>query len=287
MNKFTMCSDDGTSHIVLPRAAPGYAGSKRTLAMYDPAAAQQRADAARLSADVGALVPSPVGVAGEPIKAVPLAAAAPKERAEPPGIRAPKDLLAHLSLRLDLPVHFIDEKTVTATDVDPQQNRFRLPIDGVIRNLRPVLSHLDRQAANLVHVEAPRPRLPKLPKVPGEKTKKRRGREHGGLPVLVIECYAGIRELQLTRWESSGVCVIKGEGYMDFINNCSFSVGDVVEIWAFKQKALRLFGVDIYEKGYQESPLCVLFIKKDQILPPSHALVVSDEGEETAQDHAS
>uniref|UniRef100_R7WAM5 Uncharacterized protein n=1 Tax=Aegilops tauschii TaxID=37682 RepID=R7WAM5_AEGTA len=110
------------------------------------------------------------GNAGETIKAVPLAAAAPKERAEPPGIRAPKGLLAHLSLRIDLPVHFIDEKTVTATDVDPQQNRFRLPIDGVMRNLRPVLSHL-------VHVEAPRPRLPKLPKVPGEKTKKRRGRE--------------------------------------------------------------------------------------------------------------
>ncbi|KAF7011702.1 hypothetical protein CFC21_025986, partial [Triticum aestivum] len=254
-----MCPGTGKSHTVVPRAAPGYAGSKRTLAVYDPAAAaQQRADAARLSADAGALVPLPVGVAGEPIKAVPLAATAP----EPPGIRAPKGLLAHLSLRLDLPVHFIDEKTVTATDVDPQQNRFRLPIDGVIRNLRPVLSHLDRQVANLVYVEAPRPRLPKLPKVPGEKTKKRRGREHGGLPVLVIERYAGIRELQLTRWESSGVCVIKGEGYMDFINNCGFSVGDVVEIWAFKEKGLRLFGVDIYEEGYQESPLCVLFIKK-------------------------
>ncbi|VAH53188.1 unnamed protein product [Triticum turgidum subsp. durum] len=279
-NTFRMCPGTGTSHILLPRAAPGYAGSKRTLAVYDPAAAQQRAGAVRLSADAGALVASPVGVAGEPIKAVPLAAAAPKERAEPPGIRAPKGLLAHLSLRLDLPVHFIDEKTVTATDVDPQQNRFRLPIDGVMHNLRPVLSHLDRQAANLVHVEAPRPRLPKLPKVPGEKTKKRRGREQGGLPVLVIERYAGIRELQLTRWESSGVCV------MDFINNCGFSVGDVVEIWAFKEKGLRLFGVDIYEERYQESPLCVLFIKKDQMLPPSHALVVSDGEEETAQGHA-
>ncbi|KAM3371068.1 hypothetical protein ACQJBY_018440 [Aegilops geniculata] len=277
----------GTSHIVLPRAAPDHAGSKRTLAVYDPAAAQQRADAARLSADAGALVPSPVGVAGEPIKAVPLNAAAPKERAEPPGMRAPKGLLAHLRLRIDLPVHFIDEKTVTATDVDPQQNRFRLPMDGVMRNLRPVLSHVDRRAANLVHVEAPRPRLPKLPKVPGEKTKKRRGREHGGLPVLVIERYAGIRELQLTRWESSGVCVIKGEGYMDFINNCGFSVGDVVEIWAFKQKALRLFGMDIYEEGYQESPLYILFIKKGQLLPPPRALVISDGGEEeTAQDHA-
>ncbi|KAF7004344.1 hypothetical protein CFC21_019581 [Triticum aestivum] len=282
-----MCPGTGKSHIVLPRAAPSYAGSKRTLAVYDPAAAQQRADAARLSADAGALVPSLVGVAGEPIKAVPLAASAPKVRAEPPGIRAPNGLLPYLRLRVDLPVHFIDEKTVTATDVDPQQNRFRLPIDGVMRNLRPVLSHLDHQAANLVHVEPPRPRLPKLPKVPGEKTKKRRGREHGGLPVLVIERDAGIRELQLTRWESSGVCVIKGEGYMDFINNCGFSVGDVVEIWAFKQKAMRLFGVDIYEEGYQESPLYVLFIKKGHMLPAPRALVVSDGGEEeTAQEHA-
>ncbi|KAM3390632.1 hypothetical protein ACQJBY_012313 [Aegilops geniculata] len=281
-----MCSVAGTSHIAHPRAAPGYAGSKRTLAVYDPAAAaEHRAAAPKLSADAGALVPSRVD--GEPIKAVPLIATAPKVRAEPPGIRAPDGLLPYLRLRVDLPVHFIDEKNVTATDVDPQQNRFRLPIDGVMHNLRPVLSHLDRWAANLVHVEAPRPRLPKLPKVPGEKTKKRRGREHGGLPVLVIERYAGIRELQLTRWESSGVCVIKGEGYMDFINNCGFSVGDVVEIWAFNQKALRLFGVDIYQEGYQESPLYILFIKKGQLLPPPRALVVSDEGEEeTAQDHA-
>uniref|UniRef100_R7W557 Uncharacterized protein n=1 Tax=Aegilops tauschii TaxID=37682 RepID=R7W557_AEGTA len=187
------------------------------------------AAACRSSTDAGALVPSPVGVAAEPIKAVPLAAAALKERAEPPGITPPA--------------------------VNARQNGSRLPIDGVMRNLRPVLSHLDRRAANLVHVETPRPWLPKLPKVPGEKTKKRRGREHDGLPVLVIERYAGIRELQLTRWESSGVCVIKGEGYMDFINNCGFSVGDVVEIWGFEQKALRLFSVDIYQKGYQESPL--------------------------------
>ena len=139
-NTFTICPCTGTIHIILPRAAPGYAGSTRPLAVYDPAAAQQRADAARLSADAGALVPSLVGVAGEPIKAVPLAASAPKVRAEPPGIRAPNGLLPYLRLRVDLPVHFIDEKTVTATDVDPQQNRFRLPIDGVIRNLRPVLS---------------------------------------------------------------------------------------------------------------------------------------------------
>uniref|UniRef100_A0A8I6WFH2 Uncharacterized protein n=1 Tax=Hordeum vulgare subsp. vulgare TaxID=112509 RepID=A0A8I6WFH2_HORVV len=280
-----MCPGAGTSRAVLPQAAPE---SKRTLALSDPgAAAEQRADAC-------ALVPSPPPVAGEPINAMPLAARAPMARAEPPGLRAQNGLLAYLGLRINLPVHFIDDKTVTVTDVDPQQNRFRLPINAVMRNLRPILSQLDREASNLVHVGAPKPRVQKqlLPKVPGEKTKKRKGREHGGLPVLVIERNAGIRELQLTRWESSGVCVIKGEGYMDFINSSGFRVDDVVEIWAFKEKTLRLFGTDIRP----ESPLYVLLTKKVQMLPPppppppTALSVVASHGdggeEETAQDHA-
>ncbi|KAE8798468.1 hypothetical protein D1007_26343 [Hordeum vulgare] len=281
-----MCPDAGTSHTILPTTAPRHAGSKRTLAVYDPAAAaQQRAeeDAPGLSANAGALVPS--RVTDEPIKDMPLADTAPMVRAEPPGLREPGGLLPYLRLCCNLPICFIDEKTMTATDVHPQQNRFRLPIDSVMRNLRPLLSQLDREAANLVNVGTPRPRLPKLlPKVPGQKTKKIKGREHGGLPVLVIESNAGIRELQLTRWESSGVCVIKGEGYMDFINNCGFRAGDVVEIWAFKQKTVRLFGVDMN----QESPVYILLIKKDQMLPPPpRALLVSNGGEEeTAQDDA-
>jgi hypothetical protein len=50
-------------------------------------------------------------------------------------------------------------------------------------------------------------------------------------------------ELQLTRWKSSRAFVVKGEGYMKFISRCGFKENDVVEIWAFKQRAFRYFGV--------------------------------------------
>jgi hypothetical protein len=37
-------------------------------------------------------------------------------------------------------MHFIDEKVVTTTDLDPHQNRFRIPCAGVKRRLRPILT---------------------------------------------------------------------------------------------------------------------------------------------------
>ena len=150
---------------------------------------------------------------------------------------------------------------MTATDLVPHQNRFRLPTEGVARNLWPMLSPLERMAANMLHEEAARPpKLPKLPKVPGEKVRKRKGKKHGGLPVLVVEPHAGVRELQLARWDSSGGTVIKGEGYLDFINSCGFKVDDVVEIWAFKEHYFRLFGEDVC----RESSVYLLITKKEQ-----------------------
>ncbi|KAK1558114.1 hypothetical protein QYE76_016090 [Lolium multiflorum] len=230
-----------------------------TLSLYVPSAADQQrlANDEAMPLTMVPFVPSP-----QPINAVPLSAVAPKKakiapavvHAEPPWLRS--GLLPHLRLRFDLPVHFIAEKTVTGTDLDGHQNRFRLPSDGVMRNLRPMLSPLERKAASLLNEECPRP--PKLPKVPGEKRAKRQGKKHGGLPVLVVEPCAGIRELQLSRWDSSAGTVIKGEGYMNFINNCGFKVGDVVEIWAFKETYFRLFGEDLCH----DSPLYLLITKK-------------------------
>jgi hypothetical protein len=231
-----------------------------TLTLYDLSAAdqQQANDEAVAQASARALVP--FVPPREPINAVPLSAVAPNVfvRTEPPWLR--RELLPYLRLRYDLPVYFIAEKAVTATDLDRRQNRFRLPSEGVMRNLRRMLSPLERKAANLLHEECPRPpKLPKQPKVPGEKRTKRQGKKHGGLPALVIEPYAGIRELQLSRWDSSAGTVIKGEGYMDFINKCGFEVDDVVEIWAFKESYFRLFGVDMC----QESSLFLLLTKKE------------------------
>ena len=126
-------------------------------------------------------------------------------RAEPWWLR--ERLLPHLELPADLPVHFIDEKTVTATDLDAAQSRFRLPTRGVLRNLRPILT-----AEELDLLE-----------------------EHGGgrrtgLLVLVADANAGIIELEMTSGRGTS---LTGEGYMEFIADCSFTAGDVVNIWAF------------------------------------------------------
>ncbi|KAL5219808.1 hypothetical protein ABZP36_024521 [Zizania latifolia] len=63
----------------------------------------------------------------KPIDVVPLAArpsASSSEIREPPWMR--NLLVSLLNLCLDLPVHFIDEKVMTQTDLDPQKNRFHL-----------------------------------------------------------------------------------------------------------------------------------------------------------------
>jgi hypothetical protein len=69
------------------------------------------------------------------------------DRVEPWWLR--RNLLPYLELSEDLPVHFIDEKAVTVTDLDARQSRFRLPNHGVLRNLRPILTAKECQAANL------------------------------------------------------------------------------------------------------------------------------------------
>ncbi|CAM0954413.1 unnamed protein product [Alopecurus aequalis] len=264
--------------------SPHHAGCKRpraemetALALYDPSAADQQPE------DFGALVPFVPSLREGPINAIPLSAVAPNPkkmnlaprnavRAEPPWLRSPRGLLRRLKFRIDLPVYFVDEKAVTATDLVPHQNRFRLPSEGVARNLLPLLSALELKAANQA---APRPpKLPKLPRAPGEKATKRKGKKHGGLPVLVVEPHTGVRELQLARWDSSGGTVIKGEGYLQFINSCGFKVDDVVEIWAFKEKYFRLFGEDYCH----ESPLYLLIAKKGELMAPRSC------GEETVQD---
>ncbi|CAM0946843.1 unnamed protein product [Alopecurus aequalis] len=272
-----MCFVDRSSRpLATQTASPHHAGCKRpraemetVLALYDPSAAGQHPE------DAGALLPF-VASREEPINAIPLSAVAPNPkktklaprdavRAEPPWLRTRRGLLQRLRFRIDLPVHFIDEKVVTATDLIPHQNRFRLPSEGVARNLWPLLSPLERNAANMLHEEAPRPpKLPKLLRAPGEKATKRKGKKHGGLPVLVVEPRTGVRELQLARWDSSGGTVIKGEGYLNFIHSCGFKVDDVVEVWAFKEKYFRLFGEDYCH----ESPMFLLIAKKGELMGP-------------------
>ncbi|CAN6355329.1 unnamed protein product [Urochloa humidicola] len=264
---------------------------KRTLAMvlYDHTAAtsasttqQHAAKRPQPSEPAGALVPygaaHPEDV--EPLNAVPLNAIAPRPRRAPaaPAIIIPEEpaclrehILPALGLREDLPVHYVDRKRVTDTDLDAHQNRFRLPADGVLRRLRPILTADELDAANLLHDPLPKPRRQQPEPVPlqlerldadeGKKLrKKRQGMVHGGLPVKMVDLAAGASgELLLSRWSSSSGTIVKGGGYMDFVRRCSFKEHDVVDIWAFKQRELRLFGKTMVH----ESHLHLFILKMD------------------------
>ncbi|KAM0930954.1 hypothetical protein ACQ4PT_000654 [Festuca glaucescens] len=269
-----MWSSDGDRFLPTKKtdAAPRDAGRKRkrplTLAVYDQAAAEERAIAAiLLSLSAGAGAPGPF-LARPPLDAVPLSVAAPP-RAEPPWLRE------WLGLRLDLTVHFIGEKPLTVTDLEKQQNRFRLPTEPALRILRSILSDEELDAAKIPRVGmevAPRaPKKRRRPPPTGEellqgkgktekRTNKKQGTKHDGLPVNLVNVDAGVMELQLTRWESTHAIVVKGGGYLDFITRCGFKENDVVEIWAFKERQFRYFG----ELFLHERPLCVVLAKKEQ-----------------------
>lgn len=221
---------------------------------------------------INAVAPPPLVLAVKPINAIaprrqpPLSATA---RELPPCVR--EHFLRALGLRTDLAVHFIAEKVVTGTDVDGHQNRFRIPLGGVESCLRAILTPAELDAANLLHDAAPRRRRP--PKKPATtepgneegikkmKEPKKKGKVHGGLRVRLVDLAAGVKELEMSRWDSSRATVIKGEGYIDFIRRCSFGEGDAVEIWAFLQRPVRIFGVDV-QGG--DGVLHVLIAKKHQ-----------------------
>ncbi|RLM91656.1 hypothetical protein C2845_PM08G21860 [Panicum miliaceum] len=185
----------------------------------------------------------------EPISAVPISAVPPQQlppvsgREEPPCLR--EHLLKGLGLRADLP------------------NRFRLPRDGAIRRLCPLLTPAELHAANLLFLPDPKPMTPKKPReesqdgpAGGKKIKKPKAKG---------------------KWDSSHATVVKGEGYLDFARRCGFREGDAVEVWAFVQRRFRLFGEDVCG----DSLLHVLVVKKDQqparccyrsLLPPAPAV---------------
>lgn len=165
--------------------------------------------------------------------------------AEPSWLR--RGLLPHLGLPVDLPAHFIAEKAVTATDFDPRQNRFQLPPYGVKHNLRPILTAEELQAANLRYEDDNADEQGTT----GERRKERRHRG-GRLAVLMVDPRAGFIELRLSRGAVS--TTLKGPGYLDYINECSFTVDDVIRIWAFDPHASP--------SNVEESPLYIVIAKK-------------------------
>jgi hypothetical protein len=218
------------------------------------------------TASAGAIVPyagavydvAPINsVVVSPSLQPPLPAAGGREA--PPCLR--RHFLEALGLRADLPVHFIHDKRVSKTDLDGHQSRFRIPQDGVERHLRPILSPQELEAANLLEGPRRRPRGQQPEPQDGNNrrtTAKKKGKAHGGLPVMLVDLNAGAKELRLSRWDSSQGTIVKGEGYLQFIRQCTFKEGDDVAIWAFVQRRFRLFGVDVWD----DSLLHILVVKK-------------------------
>ncbi|CAD6237490.1 unnamed protein product [Miscanthus lutarioriparius] len=301
--------------------APSFSGSnKRPLEMVvyaaAAAAANARDDDEETSAStstspnaaalflLAASAPPPFGDL-EPISAVPISAVPPQlpphpwttrspvaGREEPPCLR--RHFLLALGLRADLPVHFIDAKCLTATDLDPHQNRLRIPRDGTIHRLRPLLTPAELHDANLFFLPDPAPKPKRRsagkqqqqqqqsaaeaePQNDGAsasssaaaetetkkiKKPKAKGKVHGGLRVRLVNLDAGAKDLLLSRWESSRGTIVKGEGYLDFIRDqCGFKAKDAVEVWAFVQRRFRIFGI------FGDSLLHVLIVKKDDEQP--------------------
>lgn len=252
--------------------------------------------------------PPPFGDFLEPISAVPISAVPPQLPPQPhPRTRSPvggreepppclrKHFLVALGLRADLPVHFIDAKRLTATDLDPHQNRLRIPRDGAIQRLRPLLTPAELHDANLFFLPDPAPKpkrrsgkqkkkqqqQPAAPEPQNDgaaaasskndaaetkkiKKPKAKGKVHGGLRVRLVNLDAGAKDLLLSRWQSSRGTIVKGEGYLDFIRDqCGFKAKDAVEVWAFVQRRFRIFGKDIFG----DSLLHVLIVKKDDEQP--------------------
>ncbi|KAG8055877.1 hypothetical protein GUJ93_ZPchr0001g31113 [Zizania palustris] len=78
---------------------------------------------------------------------------------------------------------------------------------------------------------------------------KKKGKEHGGLDVTLVHLTAGMKKLQLTRWESSHGTIIKGVCYIEFIRSCRFKQDDTIQIWAFKERGFRYFGTIFTKKA--------------------------------------
>ena len=315
-----------------------FADSKRPFEMvlYDPAAAaaaasqsQQRANkrarqdeaaaaaaksssssAAAVASASGAMVPyagmtvldvAPISCA-PPLRLRPPPPRAAAGREEPPCLR--RHFLVALGLRADLPVHFIGDKCVTSTDLEPHQNRFRIPREGVESRLRPILTLEELDAANLLEDDPtpePRKKRPRQEQeqeqelqqpgpssepqqdgaaaAEGKKVKrpKKKGKVHGGLRVKLVSLDAGAKELLMSRWQSSHGTIVKGEGYLHFIRRCGLKERDNVEIWAFVQRRFHLFGADVCDDSLlhllvvkkQEEPRCCLCRAPAHVPPPS------------------
>ncbi|KAI0504298.1 hypothetical protein KFK09_015250 [Dendrobium nobile] len=124
------------------------------------------------------------------------------------------------------------EKKLCASDVSDQHNRFMISKQIVEEKIKPMMTIEEIEKANLNIGERFRG---------GERI---RGRVHDGLEVIVYDNSGQGYSLYLTRWDSSEASVLKGEKYKEFRHGSFFVTDDLVEMWAFKDRADKLcFGL--------------------------------------------
>ncbi|KAF0902950.1 hypothetical protein E2562_022593 [Oryza meyeriana var. granulata] len=159
--------------------------------------------------------------------------------------------------------------TVTASDVEWQQNRLSIP-SGMRCHLLPLLSPDERAAANLVEEGRRSPKQQSSPSGTAVEEAADLGQKPG-LRVSERGCPARRRGALVGAEAGADGTVIRGEGFSAFFRCCGFRLNDAVEIWAFRQSpCVRLFGVDLQPTN---GPMHIVIAKTgDQQWQPPAAL---------------
>ncbi|CAN6297509.1 unnamed protein product [Urochloa humidicola] len=153
------------------------------------------------------------------------------------------ELVARHGFPGDLPLHFVQEKVLTGSDLQSDQSRLLFCSFGS-RRLCPFLSAVELTRCGLDADGVRRRRQGRRAAVApvqgqdGAKKKKRKKTRFPGVPVLVYEHGAERAEpaaLKLNSFRSSMGIVINGQGYKRFVASSGFRKGDRVEVWAFRR----------------------------------------------------
>ncbi|CAN6322348.1 unnamed protein product [Urochloa humidicola] len=156
----------------------------------------------------------------------------------PAWVRA--ELVARHGFPGDLPLHFVQEKVLTGSDLQSDQSRLLFCSAGSGR-LRPFLSSGELTRCGL---DGGARRRQGRRAAPGQgedgagKKKRKKKTRFPGVPVLVYERgaeRAAPAALRLNSFRSSMGVVINGLGYKRFVAGSGFRKGDRVEVWAFRR----------------------------------------------------
>nr|CAB3465371.1 unnamed protein product [Digitaria exilis] len=164
------------------------------------------------------------------------------------------------------------------------KDRFRIPTEGTVQRLRPIMTAEELDAANLLHDPAAAASLEseteeeegeqlaaELGERKRKRRKKRKGKVHGGLPLRLVDprkifslTLGGPRRRRERQPAADAVDEQprhdrQGGRVHEVRPTVQLQEHDVVDIWAFKQREFRLMGTPVFH----ESPLYILILKRD------------------------